>query len=391
MNYDLIVVGAGILGASHAYHAAKMGLKVLLLEKDSLPVGSSVRNFGQVVPSGMSGAWFRYGLRSLEIYQELQQKADLSIVKQGSIYLASDTDELQLINELYQKHQKTGYTCTLLGKRQTLDLLPDVKSDYPVGALYFPDELSLDPHRFLNGFLQYLQSDLGVTVRTNTAVIKIDTPGNVYTATKEMFQASKILVCCGYTFNLLYPEIFFNSELVVSKLQMMQTAPMTKMDLQGNILTGLTIRRYESFAALPSFKNLQTPEHYLELQKWGIHILFKQNTDGSIIVGDSHEYAPGNAIEQLGYHTQEMIDDLILAEAQRIVRFPLRKITHKWAGFYGQHPDDIFVQAVSEKVTICTGIGGKGMTSSLGFAEKHIESVLNNQNYAAASQVEATL
>ena len=65
MKYDLIIVGAGILGTAHAYHAANKGLKVLILEKDNFPVGSTVRNFGQVVPSGMAGSWFDQDRKSV--------------------------------------------------------------------------------------------------------------------------------------------------------------------------------------------------------------------------------------------------------------------------------------------------------------------------------------
>ena len=67
-HYDLIITGAGALGSFHAYHACKKGLKVLLLEKDLQPQEATVRNFGQVVPSGLSrGKWQNYGRRSLEI------------------------------------------------------------------------------------------------------------------------------------------------------------------------------------------------------------------------------------------------------------------------------------------------------------------------------------
>jgi len=73
-TYDLIIVGGGILGTFHAYHALQKGLRVLQLEKDNFPVGSTVRNFGQVVPSGMAGEWFDYGVRGLEIYQSIQRE-----------------------------------------------------------------------------------------------------------------------------------------------------------------------------------------------------------------------------------------------------------------------------------------------------------------------------
>ncbi len=126
-KYDLIVVGAGILGTFHAYHAAKAGKKVLLLEKDNYPVGSTVQNFGQAVPSGLAGKWFDLGRRSLATYKELQQQTDISVRQNGSIYIASDDDEWQLANELYNIHQNQNYTCLLLSQKGVLERYPTLK------------------------------------------------------------------------------------------------------------------------------------------------------------------------------------------------------------------------------------------------------------------------
>ncbi len=374
-KFDLIIVGAGILGTAHAHQAAKQGLKVLILEKDNFPIGSTVRNFGQVVPSGMAGKWFDYGLKSLEIYQDIQQKIDISVRKNGSIYIASDEDEWLLANELYSHHQRTNYLCNLLSKRQCLEMYPELKPDYVRGAIYFPEEISVEPNLLIYRALAYLKEQINVIYQSNTTVISCEEKQNeveIRTASNEKVLASKILICCGYTFNVLYPKVFENSGLIVSKLQMLQTIPMNYVSLAGNILTGLSIRRYESFEAMPSYKNITTPEHYKELKKWGIHILFKQAIDGSIIIGDSHEYAPVGKTDELGFDTKELIDDLILKEAQRIVHFPVKKIARKWAGFYAQHPDEIFEYNISPNIHICTGIGGKGMTSSFGFAEQNL-------------------
>ena len=380
MKYDLIIVGAGILGTAHAYHAANKGLKVLILEKDNFPVGSTVRNFGQVVPSGMAGHWFDYGVKSLEIYQQIQENFDISVQKKGTVYIASDDDEWLLANELFQHHLVTGYPCHLLSKRQCLEMYPELKPDYVRGAIYFPEEISVEPNLLINRLLQYIQEQKKVDFRNNTTVISCEESSNevnIITAENEKFSASKILICCGYTLNILYPNIFRNSGLIVSKLQMLQTIPMSHVLLSGNILTGLSIRRYEAFEAMPSYKNITIPAYYTELRKWGIHLLFKQAIDGSIIIGDSHEYASADKIDTLGFDTKELIDELILKEAQRIVHFPVRKIARKWAGFYAQHPDEIYLKNISTNIHICTGIGGKGMTSSLGFAESNLRSFLD--------------
>lgn len=374
-NFDLIIVGGGIMGAFHAFHAAQLGKSVLILEKDNFPIGSTVRNFGQVVPSGSSGKWFDFGRRSIEIYQDIQQKFDISVRRNGTLYVASDETEWTLANELYAIHQSRNYPCVLFSKRQCLEQYPELKSDYVLGGIYYPSEVSVEPNLLIYRILDYLQEQFKVSYKPNTAVIDCQENNGkteITTANREKFSAEKVIICSGYVFNLLYPQIYAQSGLIVSKLQMLQTIPMKSISLKGNILTGLSIRRYESFEECPSYKNSTTPEHYLELKKWGIHLLFKQAIDGSIIIGDSHEYAPVGKTDELGFDTKDAINQLMLKEAERIVNFPVNQIARTWAGFYAQHPDEIFEYNVSPNIHIFTGIGGKGMTTSAGYAEQNI-------------------
>lgn len=182
-------------------------------------------------------------------------------------------------------------------------------------------------------------------------------------------------MCSGHEVRLLFPDVLAKANLIVSKLQMLLAEPVAGLSLPGNILTGLTIRRYEAFQECPSYAGLKTPDSLTELKKWGIHILFKQAIDGSIIVGDSHEYARATEAEDLGYHTQDYINELMLAEAQRIVTFPLT-IRKAWAGFYSQTNDEIFEYDVTGNIHIITGIGGKGMSSGAGYAEGNISRLL---------------
>lgn len=377
--YDLIIVGAGALGTFHAYQAAQAGLRVLLLEKDWYPVGATVRNFGQVVPSGLAGRWFGYGRRSLEIYQAIQQETDITVRANGTIYIASDPDEWTLANELHDRYQRIGYHSELLTKAQCLDKYPNLQSNYVVGGLFFPQEMSVEPEQMIHRLIAYSQQKYGVDYRPGSVVIDCqpNSSGAVVTlSNRSQFQADRVLICGGHEVRLLFPDVLANAGLVVSKLQMLLAEPVKGLYLPGNILTGLSIRRYEAFQECPSYASLtaQAPEHLAELRQWGIHILFKQAIDGSIIVGDSHEYADATQAEDLGYHTQDFINDLMLAEARRIVTFPLT-IRKTWAGFYSQTKAEIFAHDIDPAIRIITGIGGKGMSSSAGYAEENIASL----------------
>lgn len=102
MKADLIVVGAGVLGTFHAYHALRQGRSVVLLEKDAMPAGATVRNFGQIVPSGLGpGRWQNLGIESMNLYKGIQSEYDISVRRGGSVYLASDGAEWTLVRELH--------------------------------------------------------------------------------------------------------------------------------------------------------------------------------------------------------------------------------------------------------------------------------------------------
>ena len=53
-TWDLVVIGAGVLGTFHALFAAQQGWRTLLIERGELPREASVRNFGLIIPSAQA-------------------------------------------------------------------------------------------------------------------------------------------------------------------------------------------------------------------------------------------------------------------------------------------------------------------------------------------------
>ena len=381
-SYDLIVVGSGVLGTFHAFHALKKGLRVAIVEKDKMPKGATIQNFGQVVPSGMDSKWQAYGRESLAIYKEIQSQFDISIRQNGSVYLASNEEEIQLIEELSIINQSNNYQSHLLTKQECLYKYPGLRSDYVKAGLFFPEEVTAEPRTMIYRLQEFMIQKMGLKIITNTSIINCESTPNGVTlssASNEEFLASKVIICNGNEFKNLYPKLFNESDLEVSKLQMMQTKPQKNYKLDGSILTGLSIRRYEAFYECPSFKAIKAKENPDALEKkWGVHILIKQAADGSVILGDSHHYADAQNIDDLGFDLDMDIDNFMIQEAKKIIDLPNYEIQNRWYGMYSQcKTKDIFEHTVGDNIHIITGIGGKGMTGSAGFSKENITKIFN--------------
>ena len=244
--YDLIVIGSGVLGTFHAFHALKRGFNVAIIEKDKMAKGATIQNFGQVVPSGMDTKWQAYGRKSLAIYKEIQSQFDISIRQNGSVYLASNEEEIQLIEELSQINFANNYNSHLLTKQECLAKYPGLRSDYVKAGLFFPEEVTIEPRTMIYRLQEFMIREMGLKLITNTSIINCESTVNgvvLSSAANEQFLASKVIICNGNEFKNLYPKIFKESDLEVSKLQMMQTKPQQNYQLDGSILTGLSIRR----------------------------------------------------------------------------------------------------------------------------------------------------
>lgn len=378
--YDLAIVGGGILGTFHAYHALLRGLRVVLLERDGEPSQASVRNFGQCVPSGMDLKWQSYGRRSLEIYKSLQQRFDLGVRENGSVYLASNDEELQLLHELASINKANDYCSQLLTKSECLDRYPGLRSDYVVGGLLFPGEVSLEPSRATKSIIKFLQESFDLDYKPHHTVVAIEaddkraTLRTSHRAEVNTIHAEQVIVCSGHDFQTLYPELFAASDLEAVKLQMLETVDQSQQFVHGNLLTGLSIRRYEAFSECPSWTSVKSNEPSESFaKKWGVHILFKQTTTGSFIIGDSHEYADASKSDRLGFDIRVDVQDFLLTEARKILDLKSYEVKRHWYGIYSQCKEqDIFNHRVHERIRIVTGIGGKGMTASGGYAEQTI-------------------
>jgi len=95
-NWDVVVVGGGLVGSAAAYHLAQRGLRTLLIEQGDLASGASGANFGNVqVQDAEFGLSLELTLRSYETFSSLEDElaCGLGYQRTGSLLLIENEQQ----------------------------------------------------------------------------------------------------------------------------------------------------------------------------------------------------------------------------------------------------------------------------------------------------------
>lgn len=369
-EYDVIVVGAGILGVAHAYAAARRGLRVAVFDRSGQAAGASVRNFGMVWPIGQpAGRMHQLAMRSRELWWEALTAARLPFQNTGSLHLAYHADEEAVAREFAEAGPGLGYECRWRDASEVLELSPAACPEGLRGALWSPVELTVDPRVVLRRLPEFLSITYGVEFHFATAVQAVEAP--VVMAGAAEYRASTVIVCSGDDFETLFPRQFAATGITRCKLQMLRTVPQPPgWRLGPSLAGGLTLRFYPSFSICSSLAAVRqrVARDLPEYDRWQIHVMASETADGAVTLGDSHEY--GLAVD---IFDRAEIDELILTYARRFLRLPDGTIAQRWHGVYAKHPEKAFVRMTpARQVRVVTAAGGSGMTLSFGLAEETI-------------------
>ncbi len=173
---DAVVVGGGLIGSSIAYHLARAGVRTLLIEKDDLASGASGANFGNVqVEDAEFGLSLEFTLRSYSRFASLEAELDYDVGfrKAGNLLLIENEHQMAIMRERAARLQAAGLRVALLDEDETSRLVPHLAPGVVLGALYHPDEGTLDPFRLVHAYA-LRGRNLGLEVWTHTLVMGIE-------------------------------------------------------------------------------------------------------------------------------------------------------------------------------------------------------------------------
>lgn len=375
-RFDVAVVGRGIVGLAHALAAARTGARVVVIDREPAARGASIRNFGFVTVTGQArGEMWRLARRARDVWTEVAPAAAIAIDQRGLVQLAQRAEGVAVLEAF--RDTEMGAQCALLTPaearaRYDLSGFGDLSA-----VLASPHELRIEPRLALPALAAWLAEAHGVAFRRATVIECV--PGGVVTASGTIC-ADRIFVCPGDDLTGLFPEVIERHRIQRCKLQMLRIAPSGRT-LPAPVMSDLSLVRYEGFAALDAARPLRArleAEHGALLAA-GVHLIAVQSADGSLIVGDSHEYdvAPDP-------YQRRDIDELILTAFREALPGYGGEIVERWTGTYAWSPEhDWFSEEVADGVHLTVVTCGAGMSTGFAIAEAVVSGALADKKDVA--------
>ncbi|MPV85483.1 L-2-hydroxyglutarate oxidase [Ostreibacterium oceani] len=197
---DFLVIGAGIVGLSTAYHLQKAtNAKVIVIEKENAPAQhQSSHNSGVVhagvyyAPGSLKAKFCKIGVEKTQAFCMQHQ---LPYEKTGKLIVATDEQELPHLQALYRRAQENGIPIHALDAKQTRELAPNISA---ISALLSPSTAITDYQKICEQLAQCIRDNGGAIHYSNPFTQATEYASYVDVRTPSMqFQAAKAIACTG--------------------------------------------------------------------------------------------------------------------------------------------------------------------------------------------------
>jgi len=144
-GYDVVVVGAGIVGAACAYELARRNLKVAILDREMVGGGATAAGMGHIVVMDDSEAQFALTRYSQTLWQNLRSALpeDVEYDQCGTIWVATDDQEMSEVRRKHEYYGKRGVPTEVLDSRSLQKLEPNLRR--MAGGLLVSEDAVLYP------------------------------------------------------------------------------------------------------------------------------------------------------------------------------------------------------------------------------------------------------
>ncbi len=345
-SYDVVIIGAGIVGAACAYECAAQGMRVAVVDREMVGGGTTAAGMGHIVVMDDSEAQFSLTRYSQELWQRLRPDLypDVEYEQCGTIWVAAHDQEMHEVRRKETYYRSRGVPVEVLDPQALEQCEPNLRKGM-AGALFVPEDAVLYPPCAAQFLMDRAQAS-GARLHVGLKVTGIG-KGQVRTTTNE-FSAGTIVNAAGTCALILTPGL----EIKPRKGHLLIT----------DRYPGFLRHQLVELGYLKSAHSLTSDSVAFNVQP---------RVTGQILIGSSRQY---------GAESGEVETSILVRMLQRAEEYMpgLARMStiRAWTGFRAATPDKLpLIGPWPEDNTIflATGHEGLGITTSLGTARLLID------------------
>ncbi len=353
--FDVVVVGAGIVGSACAAECARAGLKVLVVDRGPVGGGTTGAGMGHLVVMDDSPAQFALTSFSGRLWRELAAELPNEVEYDpcGTLWLAADEEEMREVHRKQQSYASRGLRVEVLDGAAVAQAEPNLRLGMAGGLRVLDDGVLYPPcaARFL------LEDAIrhGARVRKGVEVRALLPEGGVALADRSRIPA-------GIAVNATGP---WSPELS----------------------SGLPVRKRKGHLVItdryPGYVQHQIVElgylksaHVVAGDSIAFNIQPRKN--GQLLIGSSRQFdAEDTRVEQ------SMLDRMLQRACEYLPSLGTLSALRAWTGHRAATPDKLPIigpTPANERIWLATGHEGLGITTSLGTGRLLADLLLNRRS-----------
>ncbi|CEI81799.1 glycine oxidase [Oceanobacillus oncorhynchi subsp. incaldanensis] len=331
-SYDVLIIGGGIIGASIAYFTSEKGLKVGMLERDTVASGTSSKCDGNVLLIDKEpGFDSNMAIKSQALIKSLSKELEMKFEYRhpGSIFLCANEEELEQAYDWVDQHNRANGEYQFFNKLTKEDLKNDSKyfADHLVGGIECTNDSTVNPYMLTFSFIHAAKkNDLELFEKTPVTFMEEHrTKGFKVHSHDRVFKANKVINAAG----VFAPEV--SKHLGV---------PLPIKPRKGHILVSsraelMGTRKIQEFGYLMTKFGKERKADKI-MNDYGIALVHEPTESQNFLIGSSREF--------IGFDTTVNHQVVQLIAKRAIEFFPKMKdmnIIRSYAGLRPWTPDHL--------------------------------------------------
>lgn len=229
---SVIVVGGGVVGSSIAWHLARKGASVTLVEERSIAAAASGASAGGVRQQGRDPREMPLAIAAIARWEHLEDEleADIHYYREGHLKLYEREEDLPVARESVRSQRALGLDITLVEGKDLHDLAPGI-APHIVAGTYTANDGHANPTLTTQAYAAAAKR-AGAEIRTGVRVTGVLQDGEritgITTADGTIEGDHVVLATGAWTRDLVAP-LGVDLPIYPAGLQMILTKPMPKL------------------------------------------------------------------------------------------------------------------------------------------------------------------